>query len=432
MFRLMRADSLALLVLAALAGAPLRAQEPAPPSPPPKESLRDVEKALERSGAEQKRLGYEIDQIGREAEALRQSLIGAAKGVQQAEQRLGEAEIRLADVTRREEALRASLRGRERITAEVLAAMQRIGRKPPPALLVAPEDALGAIRAAILLGAIVPDLRDEAMILVADLKTLTDLRREAEGARETRRQEVARLDGERSRLDELVRARQEQLGASRQALASETDKAARLAREARSLRDLLARSENVAYGDPRALELARRAPLRPETGGPAVASLSLEAGRLEPRRAFAELKGALAWPVAGTLLRRFGEPDGSGGTEKGVVLTAAKDAVVIAPADGRVHFAAPYRGYGHLLILNAGNGYHVVLAGLGRLSVEIGQFVLAGEPIGVLGLSPAIRTTLPNEASSEVPALAVEFRKDGTPVDPAPWWTSQTAEKARG
>jgi septal ring factor EnvC (AmiA/AmiB activator) len=95
-----------------------------------------------------------------------------------------------------------------------------------------------------------------------------------------------------------------------------------------------------------------------------------------------------------------------------------------------VHFAGPYRGYGQLVILNVGNGYQVVLAGMGKLSVEIGQFVLAGEPLGNLGLSPAI--TLGENVASSRPSLYVEFRKDSAPVDPSPWWLPQSAEKARG
>ena len=159
-------------------------------------------------------------------------------------------------------------------------------------------------------------------------------------------------------------------------------------------------------------------------------------------------------------------PDGLGGTERGITISSNPNAVVTAPADGWVHFAGPYRGYGHLLIINAGNGYHVVLAGMDRLSVEIGQFVLAGEPLGFLGTAPALveteaakkaggaageggqsasaapsSTATPNPVSGPDPvsrlggtrpALYVEFRKDGSPVDPSPWWSSQLAEKARG
>ena len=94
-------------------------------------------------------------------------------------------------------------------------------------------------------------------------------------------------------------------------------------------------------------------------------------------------------------------------------------------------YAGPFRSYGQLLILNAGGGYHVLLAGMDRISVDLGQFVLTGEPVGVMGNSSAqVAATVPIASSQSV--LYVEFRKDGTPVDPGPWWATSESEKVRG
>ena len=77
-------------------------------------------------------------------------------------------------------------------------------------------------------------------------------------------------------------------------------------------------------------------------------------------------------------------------------------------------FAAPFRSYGLLLIVDCGGGYHAVLAGFDRLDVKVGQAVAAGEPVGVMpGWEPG--------ASGNRPALYVELRRDGQPVNPAPW-----------
>ena len=81
-------------------------------------------------------------------------------------------------------------------------------------------------------------------------------------------------------------------------------------------------------------------------------------------------------------------------------------------------YAGPFRNYGQLLILNAGGGYHVLLAGMDRISVDLGQFVLTGEPVAVMGSGSQIAATLATGSSQ--PVLYVEFRKDGTPVDPRP------------
>ena len=77
-------------------------------------------------------------------------------------------------------------------------------------------------------------------------------------------------------------------------------------------------------------------------------------------------------------------------------------------------FAEPFRSYGLLLIVDCGGGYHIVLAGFDRLDVRPGQNVLAGEPVGVM----------PNwvpGSTAKRPALYIELRRDGTPVNPAQW-----------
>jgi murein hydrolase activator len=109
---------------------------------------------------------------------------------------------------------------------------------------------------------------------------------------------------------------------------------------------------------------------------------------------------------------------------QGDTVATQSGSIVTAPSDGSVLYAGPFRSYGQLLILNAGDGYHVVLAGMSRISVVSGQSVLAGEPIGAMGearVASASAETLGNA----VPELYVEFRKDGKPVDPSPWWADR-------
>src|SRR5262249_31305667 len=129
----------------------------------------------------------------------------------------------------------------------------------------------------------------------------------------------------------------------------------------------------------------------------------------------------ISLPVAGRFARLFGENDGNGGVMHGDTVTTQSGAIVTAPSDGDVLYAGPFRSYGQLLILNAGDGYHVVLAGMGRISVATGQSVLAGEPVGVMG-EAKVASTSASGIGNTGPELYVEFRKDGKPVDPAPWW----------
>jgi septal ring factor EnvC (AmiA/AmiB activator) len=153
-------------------------------------------------------------------------------------------------------------------------------------------------------------------------------------------------------------------------------------------------------------------------------------GRLAPAVAFPDMRGHMRLPVNGMRIREFGGSDGSGGTQKGLSIASRSGAQITAPCDGWVVYAGAFRSYGQLLILNAGGGYHVLLAGMERISVDLGQFVLTGEPVAVMGdasQASATVTTVPKQ-----PVLYVEFRKDGTPIDPSPWWATNEGEKVRG
>ncbi len=129
-------------------------------------------------------------------------------------------------------------------------------------------------------------------------------------------------------------------------------------------------------------------------------------------------------PVSGRLARAFNQPDGNGGLTRGVSFATRPKAVVSAPADGWVSFAGPFRSYGRLLIINAGDGYYLLLAGMDQISVEVGQFVLAGEPIGGMGEGSAGRPGTEGD-----PTLYVEFKKDGGSIDPEPWWAKGSGDR---
>ncbi len=153
--------------------------------------------------------------------------------------------------------------------------------------------------------------------------------------------------------------------------------------------------------------------------------------RLKPAVAFSQEKGRLPWPAPGRVVKDYGDPDGLGGQTQGVSLAVAPGATVAAPADSWVAFAGPYRSYGQLLILNAGEGYYMVLAGMERIQVSVGQFVLAGEPVAVMG-SGGARAAGSAPIGAGGPVLYIELRKNDNVIDPQPWWAKSNLEKARG
>ncbi|MFD2238634.1 murein hydrolase activator EnvC family protein [Aureimonas populi] len=469
-------------------------------TPEPDAALRDAPRSaaiaaareatraeLERIGSQvsltretSERLEGEIAAIGEDLAAVREAMITAAAAQQETAVEISRVETQMSALTLRENDLRASLHERRGTLAEVLAALQRMGRAPPPAILVRPNDALGSVRSAILLGAVVPSMREETEALMADLTELASLKGEIEEQKTRFAASLARQREEETRLLRLSKEKERLEADSRLALAQANRRTAELAGEAATLEDLIltlerdlaqaqaaeeeahrmAEAERLRQLEERSRQAAEamrgleegtrlsntglppadgedetRAAAREEPAGPAgetydVASLRREMARLDVSAPFSTLKGILSTPVAGEARRAFGEDDGFGRRTTGMVFAARAGDLVTAPADGHVLYSGPFRSYGQLLILNAGDGYHIVLAGMREIDVDAGQFVLAGEPVGIMGARRLASAGAADMPSTE-PSLYVEFRKDGKPVDPAPWWAEGPSGRTR-
>jgi septal ring factor EnvC (AmiA/AmiB activator) len=395
--------------------------------------LKALADAMSASGEARKRLETEAARLAADRAALATGLIDTARRVSETEDRIRGAEQRLQTLVTTESALRASLDARRDLIVEVFAALQRIGRRPPPAVLVRPEDMLEAVRASILLGAVLPELRSETEILATDLGELVRLKNAIVAERTTLAGEMASLKGEQERLGVLVAARQAKAAEVERGIGAERQRTAELARETSSLKELIERMERDIAGAQRAAEEARRAAEAQarESRERFAQAAFRDPARLAPKIPFAEARGLLPLPVSGDFTREFGVSDGYGGTTRGVSITTRPKAAVVSPADGWVAFAGPFRSFGRLLIINAGGGYYLLLAGMDQIHVDVGQFVLAGEPVATMGeASPVSPATGPVESGGQV--LYVEFRKDNGSIDPGPWWAKSQSEKVRG
>jgi len=406
------------------------AQQKTPPVVPASleqrdQELKDAQAAQRKSADTEATLKREIEEIGADRRKLNQALIDTAARSRDLEAKVAATERRLKPLDADEASIRKSLEGRRAVIGEVLAALQRMGRRPPPALIASPEDALQTVRTAMLLGAVLPEMRQQVEALANDLAELVNVRKKITQERDRLRGEVASLSEQRTRMTALVAERQRQQAEREKALDGERVRAADLAKQVDNLKDLIAKLEQNLAPAIRAAREATRSDGRPEM------SAFRDPGRLAPAVAFASLRGHIPIPVNGVKIKEFGAPDGLGGSEKGLSIATRNGAQVTAPADGWVVYAGPFRSYGQLLILNAGGGYHVLLAGMERISVDLGQFVLAGEPVAVMGSGSHIASSILASGSSQ-PVLYVEFRKDGIPVDPGPWWASGEGEKVRG
>ncbi|MDR3486106.1 MAG: peptidoglycan DD-metalloendopeptidase family protein [Bradyrhizobium sp.] len=396
-----------------------------------REQELEAARAQQKSAAElQQRLAADIASIGQDRSKLNQQLIDIAAQVRSVETRIGDAEARLRPLDSREQQIRGSLDSRRSEIVEVLAALQRAGRRTPPALLVRPEDALQSLRTAMLLGSVVPELHARAQKLTDDLGELVALRKNIATERDQLAVDRDNLKNDQTRLAALVDERQRQQSSIEKDMEAEGARAIALSRQVDSLQGLIAKMEQDLQSAAKAAAAAslQGTPAAPN-GTPNLGALK-DPARMSPAVAFASAKGLFALPVNGVRIREFGGSDGAGGVEKGISLATRAGAQVTTPCDGWVVYAGPFRSYGQLLILNAGGGYHVLIAGMERISVNIGQFVLTGEPVATMGTKSQVASILAANASQ--PVLYIEFRKDGTPIDPGPWWAANEGEKVRG
>ena len=209
-----------------------------------REQELETTRAQQRNAAElQERLKADIAAIGQDRSKLNAQLIDIAAQMRGVETRIGDAEARLRPLDTREQEIRGSLDSRRSEIVEVLAALQRAGRRTPPALLVRPEDALQSLRTAMLLGAVVPELRVRAGKLAGDLTELVTLRKTIAMERDRLAVDRDKFTDDQTRLAALVDERQRKQSLIEKDMEAEAARAIALSRQVDSLQGLIAKME---------------------------------------------------------------------------------------------------------------------------------------------------------------------------------------------
>ncbi len=446
-----------------------------------KDTLKQTEKRAQS-------IQSDLQQLNTEQAQINQQLIETGRMAQTSEARLSQIEQRLGELDAQENLLRGSLAARHDRLAKLFSAMQRMGRNPPPVIVTQREDALQMVRSAMLMARAFPELKNQADELSVKLDELVRVVTDARAEGERLRAESTRLTEARSRLASLVENKRRSLGERQKELEDVRRSAAEIARNVTELSDLVGRLDKLekqvaerttlgAYDrelrereaqDTREKEQAGRIAAAQPTPAPAAPSspsqttpppaaapapstdagtqvaavsarpqpprIALEpqggaasnAGRMKPAIPFHLAKGQLPLPAQGRRVLAFGEKNQFGRLSRGMVIETRHAAAVVSPTDGWVVYAGEFRSYGQVLIINAGGGYHILLANLARTDVEVGRFVLAGEPVGSMSSNVGAKT------QDAAPVLYVEFRnKEGQSFDPTPWWVDGS-QKVQG
>ncbi len=405
----MTLSRLLLLLAAALVAAPAAAQgDP--------DELAEVERRLKDRAEEEKRLRREAEAREQEVAALRHRMIETANSIQDSERRITELEESIAELEVEKDAAQTALNTESRNLSDVLAALQSLELSRPPALLVSPDDANKAARAAMLLSDAAPEVEARAQRLRDAIARLTDLTDRLDSERTAFAATNRELSARRDVLAELMAEKEKERDVAASLARAAQRETARLAVKATSLRDILRRLERLAH-----TVTPRIKPPPPQEAAPVIAAPSpptIKEAAPTPfagLRSFDEARGILRAPVAGRLTGQFGKPRPEGGYFEGMRFAARSNAIVTAPFEGKVVVARDWQPVGNLVILDVGGGYHILLLGVGDILVEENQRISAGEPLAQMAEGDGV--------------LDLEIRKNGEPVNPAFWLSGKDREE---
>ena len=412
------------------------------------QTVETLERRAEQDRERAADLRQKAQNLANELQSLRKRSVELTERTRTLADRISQVESRLADLKNTRRTLENKLARRRKQLATTLAGVQRIALQPPATLAVRDESPLEIARAASLLDTAVPELNQRAAALRRNLDQLRTLRSRIAQEKSRLQNNKVKLAARREELAALVARKKRLVKRTREASREARENARRLAREAADMRELVTMLEERAAARPEAAPAPGR---KPEdvadgdgtgTGGDgageqpsageqlpdtesqeAVATQTAALTQPADVRPFPSDKNSLRMPVAGRFAAAFGDTIQRRGTERtaeGVVIAARDGTSVVAPFDGKVVYAGPFKSYGRILILKHGETYHSLLAGLDRVNAIVGQWVLAGEPVGAI-----------EARGGDGPRLYVELRRDGTPIDPAPW-LARRGERVRG
>ncbi|MBT3358569.1 MAG: peptidoglycan DD-metalloendopeptidase family protein [Rhodospirillales bacterium] len=420
--------------------------------------LQEINKAIAKEQKDDQARRKKAAAIVVEVRELRGRMIAAAKATQKFETEVTRIEGHLGELVRAESIKAAKLAERREQFALVLSALQRIARHPPESLIAQPLDANSLVRSAILLRTAVPEIESRTAELRREIGELETLRAKASAKRTELASATSGMEKERTALDALIGKKQ----ALKRRADARSKKAERrinqLARQAKDLRELMARiaaeRKSREQAERKAKEEAARlarieaekrakqqrktrdakieaeaeAKAKAEAQAKAQAEAEAEAeavakaetseivgiGKGDELVPITQARGKLPFPASGHVVIRYGQATETGMTQKGISIKTRDGARVVAPYDGLVVFAGQFRGYGQILILEHGEGYHTLLAGLTRIDTVLGQWLASGEPVGLM-----------EKGDRDAPVLYVELRRNGQPINPLPWLASQ-------
>ncbi len=388
---------------------------------PSREELVEMERKAQAQKIEHKRLQAKSIELNLEMSKLNKSLISAAQKIQQNEKNLSRMENELETLKKELAINEKKFNSENKQLADTLAALQNLAQKPAETLFVQPLTPVEVIRSAILLRETVPYISESTENIKKQLETIAKQKEQIEQRVNGIKKEQKALAGQQQKLNSLMKKKKSMRSDLETKAAISRKKSEKLASQANDLRELVAkieqqqkikqqkqREEKIRLEKERELARLKQEKFsytKAQTDG---LIINNQDTINDIGKNFVKAKGLLSRPATGPVITAYGQESAKGVTSKGIVIKTRNLAQVVAPFDGAVVFAGPFKGYGNMVIIEHGKGYLSLLAGLDNFDCEIGQMLLAGEPLG----------QMPDGKDAK---LYMEIRKDSHPVNPEIW-----------
>lgn len=353
--------------------------------------------AQQKAAAEREaQLKAEREKIQGDITGLNKELGSQIKTLSGLETDINKAQSRYETLEADYQAKRSALLAEQESLEKFLGYIQRLERRNYSPLVTSPSSAIKASQTSLLIKSLTREFDQKSQALKLQIEDISRLRETIVSEQADLERKQGRIKTEEQRLQNLVSQRREKAASIADEEKKARQDAARLAAKAEDLKQLLEALEEANKN------ITPRIKPRNSGGGPVPESSYTQNSGTQK---FTQAKRGLLAPVKGRLIKKYG------GGENGLTLSAVSRSDVKAPYNGRVEFAGAFKDYGNVVIINVGEGYFLLLTGLGNTIVDIGDKLSRGTIIGAL---PASRT-----GKAE---LYIELRKGSGSVDPSPWF----------
>ncbi|MDJ0629802.1 MAG: peptidoglycan DD-metalloendopeptidase family protein [Rhodobacter sp.] len=292
----------------------------------------------------------------------------------------------------REAALRRKFEAESARVARLLGVLQSIEASPRPLLLLHPAGPIGTARSGMMVSDVTPALQREADALKSELEDMALM--------------LALQESAAASLQEGLQGVQRARTALSLAISNRTDLPRRFLDDPGALTQLVNSADTLqSFAD-------------------GLGALQDSGAELP---GFDASAGGLPLPVAGTVLRRAGEQDAAGIARPGIVVATEPRALVTTPWPATIRYRGPLLDYGNVMILEPGEGYLLVLAGLDQVYGEVGQVLSAGTPVGLMGGNTPdagvfLARATDGGGADRTETLYIEARQGDMAVDPGLWF----------